>query len=217
MHSPASNWLLIAACVSTIGLGACDNDRPRNAPAADSSASAPPPASTVDSAARAAQTPHYPIVGGAAMYPTKDIVENASNSRDHTTLVMLLKAADLVPTLKGHGPFTVFAPTNRAFNLLKQGTVDTLLKPENRGKLKSLLTYHVIAGRLDAADLARKIQEGNGVARLKTVNGTMLSAAMDGNQVVLKDESGAIIHVTAVDAYQSNGVIHVVDAVMMPQ
>ena len=157
-----------------------------------------------------------PMVGGAAMYPTKNIVENAVNSADHTTLVAAVKAADLVPTLSGPGPFTVFAPTNDAFAKLPAGTVDTLVKPENKTTLTSILTYHVVSGRLTAADIAKKIKAGRGKAMLKTVNGESLTASMSGSNLILTDAKGGVSTVTIANVMQSNGVIHVVDTVLMP-
>jgi uncharacterized surface protein with fasciclin (FAS1) repeats len=156
------------------------------------------------------------MVGGAAMYPTKDIVDNAVNSRDHTTLVAAVKAAGLVDTLKGAGPFTVFAPTNNAFSMLPAGTVDTLLKPENKGTLTQVLTYHVVPGRIDAASLAQQIKAGGGKAMLKTASGGTLTASMRGKDVVIMDVKGNAAVVTTADVYQSNGVIHVVDKVLLP-
>lgn len=156
-------------------------------------------------------------VGGAAMYPSKNIVQNAVNSKDHTTLVAAVKAAGLVETLQGNGPFTVFAPTNAAFDKLPAGTVETLVKPENKQLLTGILTYHVVAGKLDAKELSRLIKEGNGMAELTTVNGGKLWAMMKGNKVVLKDEKGGMSTVTIKDVYQSNGVIHVVDHVVLPK
>ena len=156
------------------------------------------------------------VVGGAPMYPTKDIIDNAVNSKDHTTLVAAVKAAGLVDTLKGTGPFTVFAPTNAAFAKLPAGTVDTLLKPENKGTLTSVLTYHVVPGRVTAADLVGKIKAGGGTAMLTTVQGGTLTASMMGNRVMLTDAKGGTSHVTIADVMQSNGVIHVVDTVVMP-
>jgi uncharacterized surface protein with fasciclin (FAS1) repeats len=156
-------------------------------------------------------------VGGAAMYPSKNIVQNAVNSKDHTTLVTAVKAAGLVETLQSTGPFTVFAPTNAAFDKLPAGTVETLVKPENKQMLTGILTYHVIAGKLDAKELARLIKEGNGTAELTTVNGAKLWVMMKGNKVVLKDEKGGMSMVTIKDVYQSNGVIHVIDHVVMPK
>ena len=158
-----------------------------------------------------------PMVGGAAMFKSKDIVDNAVNSADHTTLVAAVKAAGLVETLKGKGPFTVFAPVNDAFDKLPAGTVDTLLKPENKGMLTNILTYHVLAGRFDSNALAKKIKAGNGKASLKAVNGGTLTAWMDGNSIVLTDEKGGQSRVTIANVYQSNGVIHVVDSVLLPK
>lgn len=155
-------------------------------------------------------------VGGAAMYPSKNIVQNAVNSKDHTTLVAAVKAAGLVETLQGPGPFTVFAPTNQAFDQLPAGTVETLVKPENKSTLTGILTYHVVSGKLDAKELGRLIKEGNGTATLTTVNGAKLWVMMKGNKVVLKDEKGGMSTVTIKDVYQSNGVIHVIDHVVMP-
>lgn len=156
-------------------------------------------------------------VGGAPMYPAKNIVENAMNSKDHTTLVAAVKAAGLVETLQSAGPFTLFAPTNEAFNRLPKGTVETLLKPENKSKLTGILTYHVIAGKLDSKALAAKIKEGNGSAELKTVAGGKLWVMMKGNKIVLKDETGGMSTITIKNVYQSNGVIHVVDHVVLPK
>lgn len=157
-----------------------------------------------------------PTVGGAPMYKTKDIVDNAVNSPDHTTLVAAVKAAGLVETLKGKGPFTVFAPTNAAFDKLPAGTVDTLLKPENKATLTKVLTYHVVAGKMDSKAIAKAIKAGGGTATLKTVSGGTLTAMMQGNSLVLRDEKGGTSTVTIADVYQSNGVIHVVDTVLMP-
>ena len=158
-----------------------------------------------------------PMVGGAAMFKSKDIVDNAVNSADHTTLVAAVKAAGLVETLKGKGPFTVFAPVNSAFDKLPAGTVDTLLKPENKGALTNILTYHVLSGRFDSNALAKKIKAGKGKAWLKSVNGGTLTAWMDGNAIVLSDEKGGQSRVTIANVYQSNGVIHVVDTVLLPK
>ena len=157
-----------------------------------------------------------PMVGGAAMYPSKTIVANAVNSADHTTLVAAVKAAGLVDTLNSAGPFTVFAPTNSAFDQLPSGTVDTLLKPENKATLTKVLTYHVVSGKYDSKALAKLIKKGNGKAWLKTVSGAKLTAWMDGNNLVLTDEKGGKSTVTIADVYQSNGVIHVVNAVLLP-
>jgi len=157
-----------------------------------------------------------PMVGGAAMYPTKNIVENAVNSKDHTTLVAALKAAGLVSTLEGAGPFTVFAPVNAAFDKLPAGTVDTLLKPENKAQLVKILTYHVVAGKVSAKQLVAKIKAGGGKAVLKTVSGGTLTASLSGGMVHLTDEKGGMAMVTIANVYQSNGVIHVVDSVLLP-
>ncbi|HEY1227713.1 MAG TPA: fasciclin domain-containing protein [Ramlibacter sp.] len=156
------------------------------------------------------------MVGGAPMYPSKTIVDNAVNSKDHTTLVAAVKAAGLVDTLQGPGPFTVFAPTNTAFDALPAGTVPTLLKPENKGTLTKVLTYHVVPGRLDANALAGQIRAGGGKAMLKTVEGEPLVATMQGSAIVVTDAKGGMAHVTTSDVYQSNGVIHVVDKVLLP-
>lgn len=157
-----------------------------------------------------------PMVGGAAMYKNKNIVENAMNSADHTTLVAAVKAAGLVDTLQGKGPFTVFAPTNAAFEKLPAGTVDTLLKPENKAMLTKVLTYHVVAGNMDSKKIAAAIKKGNGKATFKTVAGGTLTAMMQGSNLVLTDEKGGMSTVTIADVKQSNGVIHVVDSVLLP-
>ncbi|MDP9339591.1 MAG: fasciclin domain-containing protein [Acidobacteriota bacterium] len=157
-----------------------------------------------------------PMVGGAAMYPTKNIVENAMNSNDHTTLVAAVKAAGLVETLQGPGPFTVFAPTNEAFAKLPAGTVDTLVKPENKDTLTKILTYHVVAGKMSSKDIAKAIKAGNGTATLTTVSGGTLKASFQGKNIVLTDEKGGASTVTIADVFQSNGVIHVINAVLMP-
>lgn len=157
------------------------------------------------------------MVGGAAMYPSKNIVENAVNSKDHTTLVAAVKAAGLVPTLQSAGPFTVFAPVNAAFDALPAGTVENLLKPESKAALTGVLTYHVVAGKLTSAELAKLIKEGNGTAELKTVAGGKLWVMMKGKKIAIKDESGTEAYVTIKDVNQSNGVIHVVDHVLLPK
>jgi uncharacterized surface protein with fasciclin (FAS1) repeats len=158
-----------------------------------------------------------PVVGGQEMYPTKNIIENAVNSADHTTLVAAVKAAGLVETLEGAGPFTVFAPTNEAFAKLPAGTVDMLLKPENKAELTKVLTYHVVAGRWSASDLKKQIKAGNGTAELTTVEGGKLWASLhDGIHIMLKDEKGGTALVTIPNVFQSNGVIHVIDTVVMP-
>lgn len=157
------------------------------------------------------------MVDGAAMYPSKNIIENAVNSKDHTTLVAAVKAAGLVETLQGKGPFTVFAPTNAAFAKLPMGTVETLLKPENLKTLQTILTYHVVAGKMNAADIAKAIKAGNGKAKLKTVSGGTLTAWMKGKKLYITDENGTMSQITIADVNQSNGVIHVVDTVVLPK
>ncbi|TCN55339.1 fasciclin domain-containing protein [Flavobacterium circumlabens] len=157
------------------------------------------------------------MVGGAAMYPTKNIVGNAVNSKDHTTLVAAVKAAGLVETLQSKGPFTVFAPTNAAFDKLPAGTVETLLKPENIKTLQTILTYHVVAGKMNSSDIAKAIKMGKGKATLKTVSGGTLTAWMDGKDLYISDESGNKAKVTIANVNQSNGVIHVVDTVLLPK
>jgi uncharacterized surface protein with fasciclin (FAS1) repeats len=157
-----------------------------------------------------------PVVGGNEMFPNKNIVENAVNSADHTTLVAAVKAAGLVSTLQSEGPFTVFAPTNSAFEKLPAGTVDTLLKPENKDALVKVLTYHVVPGKLSSADIKKQITMSNGKAMFKTAAGGTLWATIDDNTIVLKDEKGGESHITQANVFQSNGVIHVVDAVVLP-
>ena len=158
-----------------------------------------------------------PMVGGAAMYPTRDIIDNAVNSKDHTTLVAAVKAAGLVDTLKGAGPFTVFAPTNAAFGALPAGTVDTLLKPENKDALTGVLTYHVVAGALDSKALMAQIKAGGGSATLTTVQGGTLSVTASGNKLMVTDAAGNTANVTIANVYQKNGVILVVDKVLLPK
>lgn len=155
-------------------------------------------------------------VGGAKMYPSKNIVENAANSKDHTTLVAAVKAGGLVETLQGKGPFTVFAPVNMAFEELPEGTVSSLLKPENKAMLVKVLTYHVVSGKYDAAKLMKEIKENKGTAMLKTVQGENLKISLKGEKVVIEDSHGGKAHVTIKDVMQSNGVIHVIDHVLMP-
>ncbi len=151
------------------------------------------------------------------MYANKNIIENAVNSKDHTTLVAAVKAAGLVETLQGPGPFTVFAPVNAAFDALPAGTVDTLLKPENKGMLTAVLTYHVVSGRLNSRDLEKMIKKGGGKAMLKTVQGGMLTAMMSGDMITITDAKGGVAKVTVANVNQSNGVIHVIDKVLLPQ
>jgi uncharacterized surface protein with fasciclin (FAS1) repeats len=157
-----------------------------------------------------------PMVGGAPMYANKNIIQNAVNSKDHTTLVAAVKAGGLVETLQGAGPFTVFAPTNAAFAALPAGTVETLLKPENKSTLDNILTYHVVPGRLDSEMLDQQIAMGGGKAVLKTVQGEPLTLQGGGKNLIVTDEKGGTAHITIADVYQSNGVIQVVDRVLMP-
>src|SRR6516162_9064764 len=157
------------------------------------------------------------VVGGEDMFPSKDIIDNAVKSKDHTTLVAAVKAAGLVDTLKGPGPFTVFAPTNNAFSALPPGTVDNLLKPESKDALVKVLTYHVVRGKLEFADLAKAIKVGGGKAKLKAANGEMLTAIMNGDHnITLKDPKGNVANISTYDVVQSNGVIHVIDKVLLP-
>lgn len=174
-------------------------------------------ANTTANTATAPAANDNPMVGGAPMLKTKDIIDNAVNSKDHTTLVAAVKAADLVETLKGAGPFTVFAPTNEAFDKLPKGTVDNLVKPENKKTLTGILTYHVVAGNMDAAAIAKGIEDGKGKFTMKTVAGGTLTATMEGKDVVITDVKGGKSKVTIADVKQSNGVIHVVDTVLMPK
>ena len=158
-----------------------------------------------------------PNVGGAPMYTTKNIVENAVNSKDHTTLVAAVKAAGLVDTLQGAGPFTVFAPTNEAFAALPAGTVDTLLKPENKDKLVKILTCHVVPAKAMAADVMAMVKADGGMHKVKTVGGCELTLKTDGDKVTVTDETGGVANVTIADVAQSNGVIHVIDKVLLPK
>jgi len=168
------------------------------------------------SVASVAFAANEPMVGGAAMYPSKNIIQNALNSKDHTTLVAAVKAGGLVDTLEGAGPFTVFAPTNEAFAALPAGTVETLLKPENKATLDKILTYHVVAGRLDTKALDKQITSGGGKAMLKTVQGDNLTVSGSGNDLSITDDKGNTAKITIADVYQSNGVILVVDKVLLP-
>lgn len=172
--------------------------------------------SDASSSSMSAQSGKTVMVGGAAMYPSRNIIENAVNSRDHTTLVAAVKAAGLVETLSGPGPFTVFAPTNAAFAKLPRGMVESALRPENKALLTSVLTNHVVAGRMSAADIMAAIRAGGGTATLRTVGGGTLTARMSGNRIVLTDAKGGRATVTQADVFQSNGVIHVTDAVSIP-
>ncbi len=173
-------------------------------------------ASPMATATPAAAAGENPMVGGAPMLATRDIVDNAVNSKDHTTLVAAVKAAGLVETLKGAGPFTVFAPTNAAFDKLPAGTVDNLVKPASKAQLTKILTYHVVPGKHSAAEIMEAIEEGNGKATFKTVEGSTLTATQSGSNVVITDEKGGKSTVTIADVNQSNGVIHVIDTVLMP-
>jgi uncharacterized surface protein with fasciclin (FAS1) repeats len=166
--------------------------------------------------AGAAYAASNPMVGGAAMYPEKNIVENAINSKDHTTLVAAVKAAGLVETLQGDGPFTVFAPTNAAFDMLPAGTVDNLVKPENKATLTSVLTYHVVPGKWDSQALSTAIAGQGNKLTVKTVQGETLLITGKGQSLMITDSKGNQAHVTIADVYQKNGVIHVVDKVLMP-
>jgi uncharacterized surface protein with fasciclin (FAS1) repeats len=157
------------------------------------------------------------MVGGAAMYPSKNIVENAVNSKDHTTLVAAVKAAGLVEILQSAGPFTVFAPTNMAFEMLPAGTVDNLLMKESKPALTTVLTYHVVAGKWNGADIAKLIKDGKGTAQVNTVAGKNLWIYMEGKKIAIKDENGGVAYVTIKDVNQSNGVIHVIDHVLLPK
>jgi uncharacterized surface protein with fasciclin (FAS1) repeats len=157
-----------------------------------------------------------PMVGGAAMYPSKTIVENAVNSPIHTTLVAAVKAAGLVDTLNSPGPFTVFAPTNDAFDKLPAGTVDTLVKPENKATLVKILTYHVVSGKLTVKDIKEGIKAGHGKYEMTTVEGGKLTASMKGGKIMLTDEKGGMATITTADVFQSNGIIDVINAVLMP-
>ncbi len=173
-------------------------------------------AALLTSAPTFAQKGKTVMVGGAAMYPSKNIVQNAVNSKDHTTLVAAVKAAGLVETLQSAGPFTVFAPTNAAFEKLPAGTVDNLLKPEQKSALTGILTYHVVAGKISAKELMKKIKAGNGTATLTTVAGGKLTFMRKGNVIMVKDEKGGVATITIADVNQSNGVIHVINSVLLP-
>jgi uncharacterized surface protein with fasciclin (FAS1) repeats len=199
---------LIATALITMGLasGCMSSGGSKPMMAGDAPMAAPAMASEVSN----------PMVGGAAMYANKDIIDNAVNSKDHTTLVAAVKAAGLVETLKGPGPFTVFAPTNEAFAALPAGTVDTLLKPANKPTLTKILTYHVVSGNVDAAALTKMIAAGGGSAKLTTVQGETLTAKAGNGGVTVTDAKGNVANVTIADVRQSNGIIHVVDKVLMP-
>ena len=201
----------LLACIATACSPKTEAETP--APVADAVPAAEMPTAMPETAAMPAANP---MVGGAEMFADKDIIDNAVNSKDHTTLVAAVKAAGLVDTLKGPGPFTVFAPTNAAFDALPAGTVDTLLKPEMKGDLTKVLTYHVVPGKIDAATLVGLIQAGGGTATVTTVQGGTLTATLAGENVNLTDAKGNVATVTTADVMQSNGVIHVVDKVLMP-
>lgn len=208
--------LLSAALLALLSTSACARD------AADAGDTAAPTTTAMDAPDAgaidgAAEADTNPMVGGAAMYASKDIVDNAVNSADHTTLVAAVQAAGLVETLKSPGPFTVFAPTNAAFDALPEGTVATLLKPEMKDDLAKVLTYHVVSGNVDAATLAAQIAAGGGEATLATVQGESLTARLGGpGGVTITDAKGNVANVTIADVRQSNGVIHVIDTVLMP-
>jgi uncharacterized surface protein with fasciclin (FAS1) repeats len=207
--------LLMLTIASTFALGACSESADTaavNTPSADIAAAAPMPVES----ATTADASQNPMVGGAAMYANKDIIDNAVNSADHTTLVAAVKAAELVDTLKGPGPFTVFAPTNAAFEKLPAGMVDKLVTPEMKPDLTKVLTYHVVPGKVDAATLTSQIQAGNGSATLTTVQGGTLTASVVDGNVIVTDAKGNQATVTTADVMQSNGVIHVIDTVLMP-
>ena len=208
-------FLTSFVATSALMLGACGSENVTNE--SDVTAPADAPMATDGTAANSMDASGNVMVGGAAMLPSRNIVENASESPIHTTLVAAVKAAGLVDTLAGTGPFTVFAPVNTAFEKLPAGTVDTLLKPENKDKLSGILTYHVVSGRMTAADLTKAITDGNGTATLTTVQGEKLTAKMDGTNVVLTGEGGSTAIVTQADVPQSNGVIHVIDGVLTPK
>lgn len=219
------NLLATMLLTSIAALTACQQDAATDTTAAttppvEAPAVAPQDTTAMDPAmsaeADASAQAENPMVGGAPMFADRDIVTNASTSQDHTTLVAAVQAAGLVDTLKGPGPFTVFAPTNAAFEKLPAGTVDGLLKPEMKDDLAKVLTYHVVSGNVDAAALTQQIQAGGGSATLKTVQGEELTAKADGGKVTLTDAKGNVATVTTADVRQSNGVIHVIDTVLMP-
>lgn len=212
--------LLIMIAAMAAFLGACGGAVTNNsttAPANAARANNMMSNNAVSNTAAAPAPADGPMVGGAPMLKTKDIIDNASNSKDHTTLVAAVKAAGLVETLKGAGPFTVFAPTNAGFDKLPKGTVDTLLKPESKKLLTGVLTYHVVPGKMDAAAITKGIEDGKGKFAMKTVAGGTLTAALEGKDVIVTDEKGGKSKVTIADVMQSNGVIHVVDSVLMPK
>jgi len=206
------NKTLIATAILATSMAACSQQ-----PEAVDPVAAPMTTEAMAPAMEPApMTSTNPMVGGAEMLPDRDIVDNASNSQDHTTLVAAVQAAELVDTLKSAGPFTVFAPTNAAFDALPAGTVDGLLQPSAKADLTKILTYHVVSGSVDAAALTEQIQAGGGTATLTTVEGGTLTAAATGGGVTITDAQGNVANVTTADVMQSNGVIHVVDKVLMP-
>jgi uncharacterized surface protein with fasciclin (FAS1) repeats len=210
LTAAVSASFLLAACGSPAANSTTNNAMAANTKSNNAMASNP----ATNAAPAAADNP---MVGGAPMSRAKDIIDNAVNSKDHTTLVAAVKAADLVDTLKGAGPFTVFAPTNEAFEKLPKGTVEGLLKPDKKDALKKILTFHVVPGKMDAASIVKAIEDGKGKATFKTVSGGTLTATLDGKDVILTDEKGGKSKVTIADVIQSNGVIHVVDSVLMPK
>lgn len=209
--------LIASLSAAMLGLAACGApETPVNKTTTTANTTASPMTSASPAmSASPVTTSENPMVGGAAMYANKDIIDNAVNSKDHTKLVAAVKAAGLVDTLKGAGPFTVFAPTDAAFEKLPAGTVDTLLKPASKPALTKVLTYHVVPGKQDAASIAKAITAGNGKATFKTVEGGSLTASMEGSDVILTDAKGGKAKVTTANVMQSNGVIHVVDGVLM--
>lgn len=219
LTTTAAATFLMAGCGAQPGTNNAGNSN-ANRPSAMSSNSNNAMAANnanATNAATARAADGNPMVGGAPMLASKDIIDNAVNSKDHTTLVAAVKAAELVETLKGKGPFTVFAPTNAAFDKIPKATLDNLLKPENKKALAGILTYHVVAGKQDAASIVKAIEDGKGKATFKTVAGGSLTATLEGKNVILTDEKGGKSTVTIADVNQSNGVIHVVDSVLMPK
>lgn len=216
--------MTICAAIALAAMTACTNTASNNTTAANTKPANVANTSNTNSMSNSTSNANMaktdtdnPMVGGAPMLKTKDVIDNAVNSKDHTTLVAAVKVAGLVETLKGAGPFTVFAPTNAAFEKLPKGTVDTLLKPESKATLAKILTYHVVAGNMDSKAIAKAIEEGKGKATFKTVAGGTLTAMMEGKDLILTDEKGGKSKVTIADVMQSNGVIHVVDTVLMPK
>lgn len=217
LTTTAAATFLMAGCGAQPGTNNAGNSNANRPSAMSSNSNNAMAANSANNAATAPAADGNPMVGGAPMLASKDIVDNAVNSKDHTTLVAAVKAAELVETLKDKGPFTVFAPTNAAFDKIPKATLDTLMKPESKKALAGILTYHVVAGKQDAASIVKAIEEGEGKATFKTVAGGTLTAAKEGNNVVLTDEKGGKSTVTIADVMQSNGVIHVVDSVLMPK